>query len=71
MPNSYPRDDALGLLDAPHLRRVQNEGGLALDLLAEAVRVQHLVDIRVRTRRGGMGHIVSVFNDLKTLFCSR
>lgn len=55
MPNSYPRDDALGLLDTPHLRCVQNKGGLALDLLAEAVRVQHLVDIRVRTRRGGTG----------------
>lgn len=49
MPKSYSRNDALGLLDAPHLRCVQNEGGLALDLLTETVRVQHLADRGVRT----------------------
>lgn len=37
-----PRNDPLGLPDAPHLRGVQDEGGLALHLPTEAVRVQHL-----------------------------
>lgn len=46
---SYSRNDALGLPDAPHLRCVQDESSLALDLLTEAVRVQHLVD-----KRGGV-----------------
>lgn len=45
---SYSRDDALGLPDAPHLRCVQNEGGLALHLLTETVRVQHLMEGGVR-----------------------
>lgn len=48
MPKSYSRNDALGLPDTPHLRCVQNEGGLALDLLPEAVRVQHLEGSGVR-----------------------
>lgn len=39
---TYPRNDTLSLPDAPHLRCVQNEGSFALDLLAEAVRVQNL-----------------------------
>lgn len=39
---TYPRNDTLSLPDAPHLRCVQNKGGFALDLLAEAVRVQNL-----------------------------
>lgn len=45
---SYSRDDALGLPDTPHLRCVQNEGGLALHLLTETVRVQHLMEGGVR-----------------------
>lgn len=39
---SYSGNDTLRLPDAPHLRCVQNEGGLALDLLAEAVGVENL-----------------------------
>lgn len=77
---SYSRDDALGLPDAPHLRGVQNEGGLALDLLAEAVRVQHLVAVGFRTRReeeeedeerGEEAKQVSIFKVVRSSSCSR
>lgn len=48
----YPRNDTLGLPDTPHLRRVQNEGCLALDLLTEAVRVQNLEGTQWREKTG-------------------
>lgn len=74
---SYPRDDALGLPDAPHLRGVQNEGGLALDLLAEAVRVQHLVGGWVQDEKmegggdEGEEKHVRILNVLRSSRCSR